>query len=102
MHETQDLKLFEIPNTLSFIKSDSGLTKVIVTNELAEAEIYLHGAHLTHFQPKGEKPLIFDGSCRYSYLLALVRRTSDRQYQASTRVRKRQNVDVKEYKNARL
>lgn len=65
MHKLQDLKLFEIPNTISFIKSDSGLTKVIVTNELAEAEIYLHGAHLTHFQPKGEKPLIFDGKESY-------------------------------------
>ena len=65
MYEAQDLVKFEIPNTISFIKSDSGLTKIIVTNTLAEAEIYLHGGHLTHFQPKGEEALVFDAKESY-------------------------------------
>ncbi|MEE8588692.1 MAG: hypothetical protein V3S80_05030, partial [Sulfurimonadaceae bacterium] len=65
MNEAQNLKQFGIPNTLSFIKNDGDLTKIIITNSLAEAEIYLHGAHLTHFQPKGEEALIFNAKESY-------------------------------------
>ena len=65
MHQAQDLKQFEIPNTISFVKNGTGLDKIIITNALAEAEIYLHGAHLTHFQPKGQDALIFDGKKSY-------------------------------------
>jgi glucose-6-phosphate 1-epimerase len=36
-----------------------GLPKVSIASELATAEIYLHGAHLTHFQPRGSKPILF-------------------------------------------
>ena len=65
MNEVQNLKQFEIPNTLSFTKNDGDLTKIIITNSLAEAEIYLHGAHLTHFQPKDEEALIFNAKESY-------------------------------------
>jgi glucose-6-phosphate 1-epimerase len=44
------------------IKTDQGrgnLPRVTIASELAAAEIYLHGAHLTHFQPKGAQPLLF-------------------------------------------
>ena len=60
MQAKQDLQQFEIPNTLSIVKIKDGLTKIVIINTLAEAEIYLHGGHLTHFQPKDEAPLIFD------------------------------------------
>ena len=60
MQDTDVLQKFEIPNRLYFEKSENGLTKIIVTNDIADAEIYLHGGHLTHFQPKGEAALIFD------------------------------------------
>ncbi len=33
--------------------------KVAVETEWSTAEIYLHGAHVTHFQKKGEAPLLF-------------------------------------------
>ena len=60
MKDTDALQKFEILNTLYFENSNNGLTKIIISNAYADAEIYLHGGHLTHFQPKGEEPLIFD------------------------------------------
>lgn len=49
-------------------KGLGGQDRVVVRNALAEAEIYLHGATITHFQPAGQKPVlmvsrdaIFDG-----------------------------------------
>ncbi len=36
-----------------------GLQKVLVETPWSSAEIYLHGAHITHFQKKGEEPLLF-------------------------------------------
>jgi D-hexose-6-phosphate mutarotase len=38
---------------------NGGLRKVRLQSEWSEAEIYLHGAHVTHFQKKGEAPLLF-------------------------------------------
>jgi len=54
------LPSFEIPDTLKIVTAQSGLSKIIVTNDACEAEIYLHGGHLTHFQVHGEAPTIFD------------------------------------------
>lgn len=38
----------------------SGLTKIIINNDVCEAEIYLHGGHLTHYRVHSEEALIFD------------------------------------------
>ncbi len=57
----QTLEKFEIPHIVRFEKNQYGLTKMIITNDLAEAEIYLFGGNLTHFQPKGEMAVIFEG-----------------------------------------
>ena len=56
-----DLQKFQIPHRVKFQKSKSGLDRIIVTNDFAEAVIYLHGGNLTHFRPKGEKAVIFGG-----------------------------------------
>jgi glucose-6-phosphate 1-epimerase len=50
---------FAIPGVLRFEKSASGLVFAQVTAPAAEATIYLHGAHLTHWKPAGEAPAIF-------------------------------------------
>ncbi|MEA3419771.1 MAG: D-hexose-6-phosphate mutarotase [Campylobacterota bacterium] len=55
------LQHFEIPKIVQFQENEFGLVKIIISNELADAEIYLYGGNLTHFQPKDEKPVIFDG-----------------------------------------
>jgi len=50
---------FAIPGVLAFEKTASGLVAARVTTPAAEATIYLHGAHLTHWKPAGEAPAIF-------------------------------------------
>lgn len=65
MQTAQANKRFEIPNVLLITQSDKGLSKLNITNDAAEAEIYLHGGHLTHFQPRGEAALIFDAKESY-------------------------------------
>jgi len=52
---------FEAPGHIDFKQSKSGLTKIVIDNRFAEAEIYLHGANLTHFRPKGEEAVIYNG-----------------------------------------
>ncbi|MFT4519509.1 MAG: glucose-6-phosphate 1-epimerase [Halioglobus sp.] len=38
-------------DSITFIHGEGGLSKCIISNQFADAEIYLHGAHVTHFQP---------------------------------------------------
>jgi glucose-6-phosphate 1-epimerase len=49
---------FGLPGVLAFEESD-GLTRAVVTSPVASATIYLQGAHLTHWQPVGEQPVLF-------------------------------------------
>jgi glucose-6-phosphate 1-epimerase len=44
---------------VSFDRGNGGLNRIRVASDLAEAEVYLHGAHVTHFQPRGAEPLVF-------------------------------------------
>ena len=50
---------FAIPGVLGFEKTASGLVAARVTTPAAEATIYMQGAHLTHWKPKGEEAAIF-------------------------------------------
>jgi D-hexose-6-phosphate mutarotase len=60
MNTEHDLKTHLIPGSLYLDESENGLKKIVIDNDCTEAEIYLHGANLTHFQPKGEAPVIFN------------------------------------------
>ena len=53
------LKKFEIPGRVTVLEGNGELPKIEVTTDLSTAEIYLHGAHVTDFQKKGEPPLLF-------------------------------------------
>ena len=53
------MKNLEIPGTVKIISGNGGLPKIVVTTKFSAAEIYLHGAHVTHFQKNGEPPLLF-------------------------------------------
>lgn len=60
MADVAELKeKFAIPGVLAFEKTASGLVAARVTTPAAEATIYLHGAHLTHWKPAGEVQAIF-------------------------------------------
>jgi glucose-6-phosphate 1-epimerase len=53
------LKRFEIPGRVTMLEGNGELPKIEVTTDWSTAEIYLHGAHITDFQKKGEPPLLF-------------------------------------------
>src|SRR5271156_784977 len=50
---------FGISGALQFETSPGGLIRAICTGPNADGQIYLHGAHVAHYQRHGEKPLIF-------------------------------------------
>jgi glucose-6-phosphate 1-epimerase len=50
---------FGIPGIVRFEPGEGGLTRAVATTSHATAHVYLHGAHLTHFQPVGSAPLLF-------------------------------------------
>ena len=51
--------MLEIPNHVTLTEGVGGLPKVCVKTATSSAVVYLHGAHVTHFQKKGEEPLLF-------------------------------------------
>lgn len=48
-----------ISGVLRFEAGPYGLIRAIVTAPQAEAEIYLHGAHVTQYRPRGARPALF-------------------------------------------
>lgn len=50
---------FAIPGVLAFEQTPAGLIYAAITAPAASATIYLQGAHVTHWQPAGEEPVIF-------------------------------------------
>ena len=49
----------ELPGKVRFMEGVGELSMVSVSTEWSSAEIYLQGAHVTHFQKVGEPPLLF-------------------------------------------
>jgi glucose-6-phosphate 1-epimerase len=49
----------KLPDTVRIEAGRGGLRRVAINTPLAQAEIYLHGAHVTRFQPHGQKPMLF-------------------------------------------
>jgi glucose-6-phosphate 1-epimerase len=56
---------FEIGSILKIQSDKYSNKKIVIENKFSCAEIYLLGANLTHFQPKGEEKVIFDGKDSY-------------------------------------
>jgi glucose-6-phosphate 1-epimerase len=48
-----------IKGVLTFEAGRGSLPTVLIRNEHASATIYLHGAHVAHFQPKGKGPVLW-------------------------------------------
>lgn len=48
-----------IAGQVSFFEGTGGLPFVTITNEFATSKISLYGAHVTSFQPKGEKDILW-------------------------------------------
>ena len=47
------------------LEGEGGLPCLKINTDLAQATIYLQGAHVTHFQPRGQKPVLFMSSSSY-------------------------------------
>src|SRR5437764_15084125 len=54
-----DLSRFAIPGVLKFERGEGGLTRAAITTPQADAHVYLHGAHVTHYHPHQQAPLLF-------------------------------------------
>jgi D-hexose-6-phosphate mutarotase len=55
----EQLRKHEIPGRVAVAAGNGGLPKIIITTKTSAAEIYPHGAHVTHFQKIGEPLLLF-------------------------------------------
>mgnify|MGYP001297365905 CR=1 FL=1 len=49
----------EIPGRVFFADGNNELPKVVINTVWSSAELYLHGAHITHFQKKEEPPVLW-------------------------------------------
>lgn len=49
----------KLPDNVRLEKGQGGLQRLTIQTAQAAAEIYLHGAHVTQFQAKGQKPVLF-------------------------------------------
>jgi glucose-6-phosphate 1-epimerase len=50
---------FGIADAVRFESGPGGLVRAAITTPSAVGHVYLHGAHVTHYQPSGQRPLIF-------------------------------------------
>ncbi len=57
--EIGQLTEFAIPGVLEFARTASGLVYASVKTPAAEATVFLQGAHLVHWQPTGQAPVLF-------------------------------------------
>jgi len=55
----EKLRRLEIPGRVDIVAGHGGLPLVKVRTPWSTAEVYLHAAHVTHFQKNGEPPLLF-------------------------------------------
>lgn len=59
MDVAQLTKHFALPGVLAFGQTPGGLTYAAVTTPHSSATVYLQGAHLAHWQPAGQQPILF-------------------------------------------
>ena len=57
--KNQELERFAIPDAVRFEAGNGSLTRAVLSTPQSSAHVYLHGAHITHFQSRDQKPLLF-------------------------------------------
>ena len=55
-------KRFAVGDVAHFENGNGNLPKFLINAPAAQGEVYLHGAHVAHFQPRGHKPVLFVSS----------------------------------------
>ena len=51
--------MMKLPDGSRLEAGQGGLDRLVLATPSAEAHVYLHGAHVAHFQPAGERPLLW-------------------------------------------
>src|SRR5712691_517708 len=59
MEAAELVNRFDIPGALRFERGSGGLARAVISTPAAEADLYLQGAHLTHWTPSGQQPVLF-------------------------------------------
>ncbi len=59
MATSQWQKTLEIPGRVLFSEGNGELARLQITTAWSNAEVYLHGAQITHFETKKEPPVLF-------------------------------------------
>lgn len=59
MKNRSDIHQWAIPHRVAFEEGPEGLTRIAVTTSAARANVFLHGAHVAHFQPTDSAPILF-------------------------------------------
>lgn len=59
MQAAETARQFDISSALQFGETAGGLIRAAISTPLAEAELYLHGAHVTGWIPRGHRPVLF-------------------------------------------
>jgi len=59
MNSAELARRFNLPNVLRFEDAPGGLVRAVVSSQAAEAEIYLQGAHVARWKPRGQRPVLF-------------------------------------------
>jgi glucose-6-phosphate 1-epimerase len=54
-----------LPSSVSLEPGQGGLPRLTVVNPMARAEVYLHGAHVTAWQPAGHAPVLWMSRASY-------------------------------------
>ena len=53
---------FGMVNVLRFEDASGGLVRAVITGPQADATVYLQGAHITDWTPRGQRPVLFTSS----------------------------------------
>ena len=62
MNSAELARQFNLANVLRFEDTPGGLIRGVISGPMAEAEIYLQGAHLARWDPKGHRSALFVSS----------------------------------------
>ena len=65
MTDLASLQRFAVPGSITIDAGCGGLPRVSISTPLCRGEIYLHGAHVTAWQPAGHAPVIWMSSQGY-------------------------------------
>lgn len=50
---------FGVPGVVKFDTGGGGMARIVITTPQGEAHVYRYGAHVTHFRPAGQAPVVF-------------------------------------------